>query len=166
MVYRIKEKFWGFGDNFSIKDTQGNECFYVKGKVFSWGDDLSFLDHNGNEIARIKQKLFSWRPKYQIFINGELYAEIIKEWSWFYKTFTLDVPGPNDYTIEGSFWDHEFTFIRNGQQVATISKKHWSWTDSYAVDIQEKENEIAILITCIVIDQILHDESTSNSFDD
>ncbi|WP_298422153.1 LURP-one-related family protein [uncultured Kordia sp.] len=163
MVYRIKEKFWGFGDNFSITDSQGNECFYVKGRAFSWGDNLSFLDNNRKELAIIKQKLFSWKPKYQIFINGELYAEIIKEWSWFSKVFILDVPGPNDYTIEGSFWDHEFVFTRNNQQVATISKKHWAWTDSYAIDIQEKENEIAILMTCIVIDQILHDDTHSDN---
>ncbi|WP_420574792.1 LURP-one-related/scramblase family protein [Kordia sp.] len=162
MVYRIKEKFWGFGNNFSITDTEGNECFYVKGKAFSWGDNLSFQDENKNEIAVIKQKLFTFKPKYQILINGELYAEVIKEWSWFKKKFTLDVPGPNDYVIDGNFWSHEFVFTRGDRQVATISKKHWAWTDSYAVDIQDDENHAAILMTCIVIDQILHDENSSD----
>ena len=33
------------------------------------------------------------------------FAEVIKEFSWFKSKFTLDVPGPNDYTIGGSFWE-------------------------------------------------------------
>ncbi|AXG67983.1 LURP-one-related [Kordia sp. SMS9] len=161
MIYRVKEKFWSFGDNFAIKDEYGNDCFYVKGKVFSWGDNLSFQDKDRNEIAVIKQKLFTLLPKYQIFIDGELYADIQKQWSWFKKKFTLDVPGPNDYTIEGSFWGHEFSFIRNNREVATISKKLFAWRDSYSVDIKEDENHAAIIITCIVIDQILHDGNHS-----
>lgn len=158
MIYKIKEKFWSWGTDFAITDAHGNDCFYVKGKVFSWGNNLSFQDKNRNEVAVIKQKLFSWMPQYQIFIDGELYAEIIKEWSWFHKKFTLDVPGPNDYSIEGSFWEHEFVFTRNNQSVASISKKVWSWTDSYGVEIQDGENDIAILMACIVIDQVLHDD--------
>ena len=88
-----------------------------------------------------------------------MFAEVIKEWTWFNKKFTLDVPGPNDYTIQGSFWDHEFTFERAGRIVATVSKKYWSWTDTYGVDIQDGEDEESILATCIVIDLVLDDQS-------
>lgn len=158
MIYRIREKFWSWGNDFSIKDAEGNDCFYVSGKVFSWGDNLSFQDNNRNELAQIKQKLMSWKPRYQVFIDGELYAEIIKEWSWFNKNFTLDVPGPNDYSIKGSFWSHEFEFMRGGRVVAQVSKKLWSWTDSYGIKILEEDNHVPILITCIVIDQVLYNQ--------
>ncbi|NOQ74141.1 MAG: hypothetical protein GQ574_19190 [Crocinitomix sp.] len=157
MVYRIKEKFWSWGGDFCIEDEQKNPRFYVKGKAFSWGNKLSFMDENKNELAFISQKLMSWKPQYQIMIDGNLFAEVIKEWSWFNKKFTLDVPGPNDYTIEGSFWAHEFTFMRGGVEVAKISKKHWTWTDSYGVDILDSEDHVSILCACIVIDQVLHD---------
>lgn len=164
MVFRIKEKFWSWGDDFAITDADGNPMYFVDGQAFSWGDKLSFQDTQGNELAFISQKLLTWKPRYQILIDGNVFAEVIKEWTWFSKKFTLDVPGPNDYTIDGSFWAHEFTFKRRGRTVATVSKKFWSWSDSYGVDIEDGEDEVAILCACIVIDQVLHDESgNSNS---
>lgn len=159
MIYRIKEKFWSIGDKFTIFDERDNEKFYVIGKAFSWGDKLSFQDTHRKELAFIEQKLLSWKKRYNILIDGEPFAAITKEITWFKKKFRLDIPGPNDYTIDGSFWDHEFTFTRDsGQQVATVSKKMWSWSDCYGVEIVDGENDIAILCACIVIDQVLDDE--------
>ena len=158
MIYCIKEKFWSFSDSFSITDQEGRELFFVKGKAFSWGDKLSFQDPHGRELAFIDQKVFSWKPRYSIYINGQRFAEVVKEFSWFKKKFTLDVPGPNDYEINGSFWEHEFTFRRQGQTVARVSKAYWGWTDTYGVDIIDGEDDISILCSCIVIDQVLEDE--------
>ncbi len=158
MLFKIKEKFWSWGNSFAILDRDEREAYTVKGKVFSWGKDLSMHDSSGAEVARIKQTLFSFKPRYQIIINGQMFAEVVKEFSWFKSKFTLDVPGPNDYTITGSFWEHEFNFERSGRTVARISKRAWSWTDSYGIDIDDGEDAVSILCACIVIDQVLHDE--------
>jgi uncharacterized protein YxjI len=158
MVYQIKEQFWSWGDDFYIYDDRGNEKYFVDGAAFSWGDKLSFQDLNGNELAFISQKLLSWKPTYEIYIGENLFATVVKEWSWFSKQFTLDVPGPNDYTIEGSFWLHEYVFSRMGREVAVVSKEIWSWSDSYGVDIVDGEDDVSILCAAIVIDQVLHDE--------
>lgn len=158
MIYRIKEKFWGIGDNFIITDENGNDCFQVRGKAFSWGDKLSFQDVNGNELAFISQKLISLKPRYQIFVAGHLFAEVTKEFTWFTKKFLLDVPGPNDYEIDGSFWMHDYSFSRKSGCVAHVSKDIWGWTDSYGVEIIDGEDDVSILCACIVIDQVLDDE--------
>ena len=157
MNYRVKEKFWSWGDDFAITDEAGNPAYYVDGKAFSWGDKLSFQDADRNEVAFIRQKLLSLKPRYKIIVDGREFAEVVKEWTWFSKKFTLDVPGPNDYTIAGSFWAHEFTFERRGEVAATISKDYWGWTDSYGVQIAPGEDPVPILCTCVVIDQVLHD---------
>jgi uncharacterized protein YxjI len=158
MLFRIKEEFWSWGNDFAITDGEGLVRYKVDGAAFSWGDNLSFQDPDGYEVAHITQKLLSFRPRYRIVIDGEIFAEVVKEFTWFKQKFTLDVPGPNDYTIDGSFWQHEFTFERGGRVVATVSKDYWNWTDSYGVEIAEGENEVAILCSCIVIDQVLHDD--------
>lgn len=158
MVYRIKEACWSWGNDFAITDEAGNPFYRVDGAAFSWGDKLSFQNAAGEELLKINQQLFSWKPRYQIERNGEVLAEVVKEWTWFNKKFTLDVPGPNDYVIDGSFWQHEFTFTRLGRVAATVSKAYFSWTDSYGVDIAEGEYDILILCTCIVIDQVLFDK--------
>ncbi|SFI16605.1 LURP-one-related/scramblase family protein [Planctomicrobium piriforme] len=157
MIYRIKEQFWTFGESFFIFDGDGQKVFHVDGAAFSWGDKLSFRDLDDNELAHITQEIFSWMPRYAIYRNGQLFAEVRKEWSWSNKTFTLDVPGPNDYVVEGSFWKHEYTFTRQGRQVAKVSKAIWSWGDSYGVEIVDGEDDISILATMIVIDQVVYE---------
>jgi len=162
MIYRIKEKFWSWGNDFTITDEYGNDKFFIDGQAFSWGDKLSFQDMQGNELAFISQKLLSMKPRYQIFVNGEIFAEVVKEYSWLKQKFTLDVPGPNDYEITGSFWQHEFEFLRSGRTVASVSKSYWDWTDSYGVNIIDGEDDVSILCACIVIDQVLYDDENKN----
>lgn len=145
---------FSLGSKYLIRDEAGEPVYRIHGRVFSWGDSLSFQTADGVEIATIEQKLLSMKPRYRIFRDGELFAEVIKEWTWFKQRFTLDVPGPNDYTINGSFWEHEYSFERSGRVVATVSKKFWSMTDVYGVDIVEGEDEESILATCVVIDLI------------
>ncbi len=157
MRYKLKQKFWSFGDDYSILDENDRTVFQVHGKPFSWGSNLSLMDANGQEVAHIKQKLFSLKPRFEIYKGGELFAEVVKEFSWFKQKFLLDVPGPNDYTIDGSFWEHEFAFHRMGREVARVSKKAWAASDTYGIDIVENEDDVSILATCVVIDLVCHD---------
>lgn len=154
----IQEEFWALGDDFHILDERGNPVYRVDGKAFSWGDKLSFQDMRGRELAFISQQLLTFFPKYDIYRDGNLFAEMTKEFSWFHKTFTLDIPGPNDYSINGSFWDHQYEFLREGRAVAQVTKAVWSWNHCYGVEIDEGEDDVSILCAAIVIDQVLHDE--------
>jgi len=157
MKYQLKEKVWSLGDTYRILGDTGLEVLSVKGKFFAWGKDLMVRDVRGTEVARIKQKMMSLTPRFQLYRNDELYAEIIKEFSWFQSSFTLDVPGPNDYEISGNFWNYEYSFQRQGQLVASVSKAHWTWSDTYGVDIIDGEDDISILSTVVVIDLVCHD---------
>lgn len=158
--YVIKEKFWSFGDDFQIRAPDEQPVYRVKGRAFSWGDKLSFQDMDGQELAFISQKLMTLMPKYEISVRGEVFAEVRKEFGWFKKKFTLDVPGPNDYEIEGSFWLHDYVFRRKGRTVATVGKAVWAWTDTYGIEIVDGEDDVSILSAAIVIDQVLHDEQS------
>ncbi len=158
MRYVIKEKFWSWGDDFYIYDEKEQPVYFVDGKAFAWGDKLSFQTLDRQELAFISQKMLSWKPRYEIYRGGKLFAEVVKEWSWFNKEFKLDVPGPNDYQIEGAFWRHEYTFSRAQGPVAQVSKALWAWSDTYGIEIVDGEDDVAILCAAIVIDQVLHDQ--------
>ena len=61
---------------------------------------------------------------------------------WFEEIFTLIVHTHYDrdlndvgYAIDGSLCQHEFSFTRSGQKVASVSNNYWGWSDSYGVDI-------------------------------
>ena len=81
MIYRIKEAFWSWGNDFCITDSDGYPVYQIDGAAFSWGDNLSFQDMDGRELARISQKLLSFKPRYEIYIGGRKFAEVVKEFS-------------------------------------------------------------------------------------
>ena len=70
MRYVMKQKLFAFGDDFTIKDENGRDAFFVDGKAFSLGDQLSFQDMQGKELAYIKQKLFAWGKTYEDVIEA------------------------------------------------------------------------------------------------
>jgi uncharacterized protein YxjI len=157
MRYVMRQKFLSWGDDFVIKDETGQDMFYVDGKVFSLGNQLSFQDMEGNELAFIRQKLLAWGPTYEIYRQGELQAIVKKAlFTLFQCRFSVDVPGPDDLEATGNLFDHEYSFARGGTIVATISKRWFSWTDSYGVDIAEGEDDILILASTVVIDMACH----------
>jgi len=157
MRYVMKQKLFSWGDDFQIKDDSGRDAFFVDGKAFSFGDQLSFQDMAGNELAFIKQKLLAWGPTYEIYRGRQLYAVVKKKLFTFFKCrFTVDVPGPDDLEAEGDFLDHEYIFSRGGATVAGVSKRWFSWTDTYGVDIAAGEDDVLILASTVLIDLACH----------
>ena len=160
MRHLLKQKFWSWGDDFTIKNAAGEDVFFVDGKAFSWGDKLSFQDMSGKELAFIRQKLLSWGPTYEIEVHGRLVAVVKKKLFTLLRCkFTVDVPGPDDLEAQGDFLDHEYTFLRAGREVAQVSKRWFSWTDTYGVDIADGEDDVLILASAVVIDMVCHQES-------
>ncbi len=159
MRYIMKQKLFSWGDDFTIKTEDGADAFFVDGKAFSFGDKLSFQDMQGKELVFIRQKLLSWGPTYELHREGQLYAVVKKHlFTLFRCRFTVDVPGPDDLEATGSFMDREYTFARRDDVVATVSKKWFSWGDTYGVDISEGEDAAVILASTVVIDMVCHDD--------
>ena len=157
MRYLMRERILSWGDDFTIKDEAGREAFYVDGKVFSFGDKLSFRDRDGQEVALIDQKLLSFGPQYEIARGGTTVAVVKKHlFTLFRARFTVDVPGPDDLEAKGNFLEHEYVFQRDGRDIARISKKWLSLSDSYAIDINEGEDDVVILAAAVVIDLVSH----------
>ena len=82
MGHQMMEKPWAFVDDFRIQDSQGKDTFFVDGKAFSVGKKLSFQDIQGRELAFISQKLLSFKSRYEIYREGPLFAELVKEISF------------------------------------------------------------------------------------
>lgn len=159
MRYVLKQKFWSWGDDFRITQEDGEVAFLVDGRVFSLGNKLSFQDPQGQEVAFIRQKLLSWGPTYFIEREGRVVAEVRKHlFTLFRCRFTVDVPGPDDLEAEGSFLDLEYRFTRHGRLVAEVSKRWFSWTDTYGVEVREGEDAVLILASAVVIDMVCHQE--------
>jgi uncharacterized protein YxjI len=90
---------------------------------------------NDQELATVKQKFTFLRPKFTI---TSIYG---------------------DFVLDGvDIWAHSFKLFKNGRLVATVSKKFFSWTDSYGVEISSDDEDHAfILALVIILDQVIYD---------
>jgi uncharacterized protein YxjI len=161
--YVMKQKIWTLGDKFVIKDETKTPVFYVKGKVFSVGDKLSFRDIDGNELAYISQKVFSFSPRYKIYRDKRLVATIVKKIAPFKDLYVVHVPGTDDFRVKGNFLNYEYDYTRKGRKIAFVSKKFFSWGDTYGIAIAPGEDDILILATAVVIDMVSHGDEHHNT---
>ena len=155
MRYVMKKKLFSLGADFTIKDADGKDAFFVDGKVFSLRDRLVFQDMNGNELAVVQRKLLSWGPTYEIYHGGELKA-VVKEslFTLFGHRFTVDDEnGPGDLEARGSFGDHQYTFTRDDQVVAEVSESWFTIPNSYGVNVITGRDDVLILACTVVIER-------------
>jgi uncharacterized protein YxjI len=158
MRYILRQRLLSFGDDFTIRDEQGRDVYFVDGKVLTIRDALSFQDMQGNELARIHRRLLSLGPTYQIERAGRVTSVHKHLFTLLRCKFTVDVPGPDDLEAAGDFLDHEYEFrTESGRAVATVSKRWFALTDTYGVDIAPGQDEVTILAAAIVIDRCCHE---------
>jgi len=153
MRYVIRERFFRLGEDSDITDEQGQPVYHVDGKVLTLHDTLIVRDLAGTEVARVQRQLVALRPTYHITGQGQEIAEVRKKlFSPFVDRFTIDIPGPDDLSMTGDLFEHEYTITRGDQVVATVSKRWLSLTDTYGVDIAAGEDDLLILASVLALD--------------
>ena len=153
MRYVIREKFFHLGEDSTIDNQQGVPVFKVDGQIFSLHNRLIMRDMAGNEVAQIVRRILSFTPTYEVVRGGQEQAEIRKHvFSPFIDRYTIDIPGPDDLEIAGTLFEHEYTFTRGGQVVATVSKEWLSMTATYGVDITAGQDDVLIIASVLALD--------------
>lgn len=151
----IKQKVLSFKDKFTVKNEAGADKYNVEGKLISVGKKLRVTDSTGNEVAYIEQKVMSLKPKYKVYQNDKVVAEIVKEFTLLKPKYSILGP---DWKIEGNFWGHEYQITQQGKPIVSISKALLSWGDSYLLDIQDTADEVLALSCVIAIDCAMADK--------
>ncbi|WP_353095494.1 LURP-one-related family protein [Tissierella praeacuta] len=156
MRYLIREKIFTISDRFTINDENNRPCYEVVGKILSFGNKLNLYDMAGNSIIYIEEKILRFLPEYLIYQGSSIIGKIKKEFTFFIPKLTIESKYGH-FTIDGDVFAHDFNILKDGRAIAWISKKWVSFSDTYAVDISDEENQGFILSLVIVLDQIFHD---------
>jgi uncharacterized protein YxjI len=158
-MYVIRERMFRMGEDSDITDQAGQPVLHVDGKVMSLHNRLILRDPAGREAGQVHRKLAALRPTYEITIDGKDVAEVRKHlFTAFGDRFTIDVHGAGEMEIDGDLLSHEFTIERDGQTVATVSKRWLSVADSYTVDVAPGEDHVLILASVLALDLALDAE--------
>jgi uncharacterized protein YxjI len=158
MRYLMKQKIFSLADRYAIRNEADQVLYYVEGQLFTIGHKLSFQDASGNELLFLRQKVFSAGARYEIFRGEEHVASIHKElFTFFHCTFDIHVDAQGDLVAEGNLSDHEYTISRAGAPVAQISKQWFTLADTYGVETDDREDQVLLLATTVVIDLCCHE---------
>ena len=162
MKLLIEEKIFTWNDRFTVKDEAGNDRYFVEGELFSWGKKLHVCTPDGREVAYIEQKLFTFKPRYEVYTNGELIGEVVREFSFFRPRYTVESPdGSTDWDVEGEFWSHDYTVYRGGEAIVSIAKEWFTWGDCYTLDIHDPQDEIQALALVLAIDCAMEQDNNN-----
>lgn len=156
MQYMIRQKIFSLGDKFAIRDENEMDVFLVKSQLLSFGKKLRIFDLNENEVCFIEQQLFKFMPQYSIYINGEMIANVKKKFALLKNDFEILSNNAN-YYVEGEFLAHEFRIFSDRKLIGQVSKKFFSLTDTYGVQVDDDEDQVLVLALAIVIDMVCHD---------
>ena len=157
-IYKMRQKMFSIGEDFTIEDEAGNKAFEVDGKVMTLRETFELKDLAGNVVATIRGRLVSIRPKMDVLRGGEVIATISKAlFAPFHAKFKVEVPGGDDIRIDGSILDHEYRLQRGNRTIANISKRWFTFTDTYGIETGPGEDDALILAIAVALDEMAHD---------
>lgn len=149
MKLLFKQRFFSWFDSYDIYDESGATLFTVEGQL-SWGHTLHINDSKGQHIATLKQRLFTFLPKFDLYIGEDLVGTITKDFTFFAPAFDVDF---NNWRVEGQFMEWDYDILdKFGNQVASISKELFNWTDTYVIDVADPDDALYALMVVLAID--------------
>jgi uncharacterized protein YxjI len=149
--YQMREQLLSVGDDYWIEDESGRRAFKVDGKAVRVRDTFVLRDAAGNEAAKIQERVVSVRDTMEIERAGGN-ATVRKNLVGIRDRFKISVDGGSDLEAHGNLVDHEYEIERDGDTVATVSKKWFRVRDSYGVEIRPGQDEALILAITVCID--------------
>lgn len=145
----FKQRMFSWFDSYDIYDEAGNTMFVVKGEL-AWGHLLRIYDANGNEIGYIKERILAWLPKFEMYIGDRYAGCISKEFTFLKPKFNIDY---NGWHVDGDWFEWDYTILNSaGQNIATVSKEVWNWTDTYVIDVYNPQEALYVLMLVLAID--------------
>jgi uncharacterized protein YxjI len=150
--YALRQKLVSFGTNFTIEGEDGSR-YEVKGEPIAFLDKISIQDADGNELVHIDLTIDRWRGVYEIHRSGRLIADVRRKLFAIFPRhgFTIDTDGTASLEAVGDFLDLEYFIKRNGRQIARFTKQWFHLSDTWGIDIDDKEQDHVFLLALAVI---------------
>ena len=159
MQLLIKQRIFAWGDTYDVYDETEQPRYYVKGKVFSIGHQIHVFDKRTNEeVGAIKQKIFSFLPKFEIVINGQIVGTITRQFHLFRHKYRVDF---RDWEVDGDFIGWDYVAHRGEYEVLRVTKRFFTWSDTYAIEYHNPADEIPALLLVLAIDAVNSDQENA-----
>lgn len=154
-TYQLRRQLLALGEDFWVKNAQGEDVFKLDGKVLTLTQTFALQDVSGNELLRMKAELLTLRRTMDIERGGQVVATVRKALlNVLGQRFTVDVAGGGELEAQGDILNHEFQVTAQGEVVATISKQWFAAEFMYGIAIAPGQDDVLLLAIAIAIDEM------------
>ena len=155
----MKQKLISIGEKFTITDDKGNIKYYVEGSLLKVPKNFTIYNEKKEKIGKVSKKLVSILPKFDVEVEGQQPITIEKQISLVKAKY--EIKG-NGLTIKGNLLDMDFSVLKNGRKVGSISKKWISLGDSYEINVVDTGLEEVMVAIVVAIDYVKASNKTTS----
>jgi uncharacterized protein YxjI len=157
--YRMRQRLVSVGEDFWIETDSGERVYKVDGKALRLRKTLVLEDAQGHEVARIREKMLRIKDSMEIEDADGARVALVKKAlvSPFRDRWKVQIEGGPDLEVHGNLLDHEYTFSREHEEVATVSKKWFRAADTYGVAIERGQPVVIVLAATVALDAMSHE---------
>ena len=158
-AFMMQQSMLSIGDDYWIENGAGERSYKVDGKAVRVRKTLVIEDVAGREVATIKEKMMTVREVMTIERGGQPLAKVKKAmFTPLRERFDVECANGLKYEVKGKITDHHYQFERDGNDVASVSKKWFKVRDSYGIEIGPNEDIPLLLAATVALDQMTHDK--------
>jgi len=144
---------FSFVDNFTIKNEDGMDVYSAVGEFFTLGKKLNIYEGINTTspmpAARIEQRLMSLTTRFGIIVRGNHVTDMVRKITLFSNDYRLE---DMSWHLEGDFLAHEYSLMDNHNIIMQLSRKWFSWGDSYELDIDDNQDPLLCLSIALAVD--------------
>ena len=157
--FQMRQRLIAIGEDYDIRDEQGQVVFHVDGKVFRIRDTFVITDEQHHEVVTVKKKLLAIRETMTLERDGDTIASVHKAlWRLLRGKFIINFKNGDKLVATGGFLDHEYKIRRGRKVIAKVSKRWFAIRDTYGIEIDAGEDIGVILGIAVVIDEVIHED--------
>jgi uncharacterized protein YxjI len=154
--FQMREKVMSIGDDSWIEDEDGAKVYKANGKALHLRKLFVLEDADGSEVARIQERVLTVRDK-MVIERDSGSASVHKALVGLRERYHVDVDGGADLKAHGNFVDHEYEIERDGETVATVSKRWFRVRDTYGIEVADGADDVLLVAVAVCIDAMSHD---------
>jgi len=149
----IKQKVFSFADRFAVKNEDETDAYSAVGKFFTLGKKLDIYEgasaDSSMPVARIEQRLLSFTTRFGIIVRDNHVTDMVRKFTWFSNDYRLEnLP----WHLEGDFLAHEYSLLDGRNTIMQLSRKWFTWGDSYELDIADDQDPLLCLSIALAVD--------------
>ena len=150
--FRMRERFFDLGEDFTVEDEAGRPAFRVDGKVLALRKTFVLEDLEGRPLATIREPLVSLRDTVVIDRPGRPSATVKRAlFSLIRPRFHVELE-EGDLEVVGDIIGHEFTIRGDRGDVARISRSWFRVRDTYGVEVAPGEDAALMIAIAVALE--------------